>query len=130
MILIEKHSASCARAPRIASFLTILALAVACPSDLRAQSSNAQLSGSITDTSGAVISGARIVAVNVATNVPYIAVSNGAGIYVLTEMLPGTYSVTVTATGFGIEKRSGLLLSTGDRLTQNFGLKPGSVETR
>jgi hypothetical protein len=108
---------------------TVLTLAAAwCPL-VQAQSSNAQLSGLVTDTTGAVISGAQIQAINVATNVPYSAISNGAGIYVLTELLPGTYSITVSVAGFGIEKRSGLLLSTGDHVTQNFGLKPGSVET-
>ena len=107
----------------------VLMLAVTFSPKMRAQSANAQLSGLITDTTGAIIAGAEIKAVNGATNVPYSAVSNGAGIYVLPEMLPGTYSITVSAAGFGTEKRSGLLLSTGDHLSQNFALKPGSVET-
>jgi len=42
-----------------------------------------------TDPTGAVIGGASIKAVNVATNVPYTAQSDGAGIYVLQELLPG-----------------------------------------
>jgi len=95
----------------------------------RAQSANAQLSGLITDTTGAVVSAAEIKAVNLATNVPYSGVSNDSGIYVLPELLPGIYSLTVTAQGFGTERRSGLRLSTGDHLSQNFALKPGSVET-
>jgi Carboxypeptidase regulatory-like domain len=94
---------------------------------LRAQTSNAQLSGLITDPTGAVIGGAAIKAVNVATNVPYTAVSDGAGIYVLQELLPGPYTVTVTAPGFGDVKRAGLVLGTGDHLAQNFVLKPGTV---
>jgi len=108
---------------------TVLMLALTLCVEMPAQSANAQLSGLVTDTTGAVVSGAEIKAVNGATNVPYSAVSNGAGIYVLPEMLPGIYSVTVSAQGFGTEKRSGLLLSTGDHLSQNFALKPGSVET-
>ena len=66
---------------------------------MRAQTSNAQLSGLITDTTGAVVTGAQIRAVNVATNVPYTAVSNGSGIYVLPELLPGPYRITVPRTG-------------------------------
>ncbi len=95
---------------------------------LPAQTSNAQLSGLIADPTGAVIAGAEIKAVNTDTNVPYTAVSNGAGIYVLPELLPGPYAVTVTMQGFGEVKRTGLVLGTGDHLAQNFNLKPGSVE--
>ena len=95
---------------------------------LRAQTSNAQVSGVIADTSGAVVGGARITAVNKATNVPYRAVSNGQGVYVLPELLPGPYTLTVRAQGFGTVTRSGLTLNTGDHLTQNFELKPGTVE--
>ncbi|MGA2169018.1 MAG: TonB-dependent receptor [Terracidiphilus sp.] len=105
----------------------LVAFVALCPA-MRAQTANAQLSGLITDPSGAVIGGAEIKAVNVATNVPYTAVSNGAGIYVLEELLPGPYTITVTAPGFGDVKRAGLVLGTGDHLAQNFALKPGSVE--
>ena len=95
---------------------------------LGAQSTNAQLSGSISDTSGAMVPGAQINARNTQTNVTYTAVSNSAGIYVLSEMLPGPYTVSVSSSGFGTVKHSGLVLSTGDRLSQNFTLKPGAVE--
>ena len=73
-----------------------LALVMSNP-PVQAQTSNAQLSGLVTDTSGAVVAGAEIQAVNSATNVPYTAVTNGAGIYVLQELLPGPYTVTVSA---------------------------------
>jgi len=94
----------------------------------RAQTSNAQLSGLVTDTSGAVVAGAEIKAVNTATNVPYSGISNGSGIYRLQELLPGPFTVMVSAPGFGTVRHSGLVLSTGDHLTLNFSLKPGAVE--
>lgn len=95
---------------------------------LRAQTSNAQVSGVITDLSGAVIGNAEITATNTATNVPYRAISNGHGVYVLPELLPGPYTLSVRAQGFGAITQSGLTLNTGDHLTQNFQLKPGAVE--
>src|SRR5487761_2205032 len=110
----------------ISAVIVSMVLVTASPR-IEAQTSNAQLSGSITDTSGAVVSGAEIKAVNTATNVPYTGVSNGAGIYVLSELLPGPYTISVRAQGFGDVTRSGLTLSTGDHLTQNFQLKPGAV---
>ncbi|MDT7816695.1 MAG: hypothetical protein QOJ42_6611, partial [Acidobacteriaceae bacterium] len=113
------------------SLLLLAVLAACIPFAPRghAQSANAQLTGLITDLSNAAVPGAQIQAVNAATNVPYAAVSNSAGNYVLPEMLPGAYNITVSASGFGAEKREGLILRTGDHLTQNFALKPGAVET-
>jgi hypothetical protein len=109
--------------------LSVLAASIAIAPRSYAQSANAQLGGLISDLSNAAVPGAQIEAVNTATNVPYAAVSNGAGNYVLPEMLPGAYNITVSASGFGVEKREGLILRTGDHLTQNFALKPGAVET-
>jgi hypothetical protein len=94
-----------------------------------AQSVNAQLSGLVTDSTGAALAGAEIKAINRDTNVPYTSVTNGSGIYVLPELLPGPYSLIVSAPGFGALTRNGLVLSTGDHLSQNFALKPGSVDT-
>ena len=121
----KKAASSLGTAIAVAGLLAVLSLG--CMPAL-AQSSNAQISGLITDPSGAVVPGAEITAVNSATNVPYTAVSNGSGIYLLQELLPGPYTVTVTAQGFGAIKQSGLVLLTGTRLSQNFELKPGAVE--
>ncbi len=111
----------------VTGVIAVMALVMAGPR-MQAQSTNSQLSGLVTDTSGAVVAGAQISALNTATNVTYTSVSNGSGIYVLTEMLPGPYTVSVSAPGFGVVKHSGLTLSTGDHLSQNFSLKPGAVE--
>ena len=108
---------------------TIAVLVLLIPgSQMLAQSSNSELSGVITDTSGAVVAGVEVKALNTATNVTYAAVTNGSGLYLLTELLPGPYTVTASAPGFGVVKHSGLTLSTGDHLSQNFALKPGAVE--
>jgi Carboxypeptidase regulatory-like domain len=117
-----------ARTTRGAITGIILLLALVMPSRLLAQSSNAELSGVITDTSGAVVAGAQINAQNTATTVTYSAVSNGSGLYLLTELLPGPYMLSVSAPGFGTVKQSGLVLNTGAHLSQNFMLKPGAVE--
>ena len=104
-----------------------LVLGMAVPA-LRAQTGNAQISGLVADPTGAVIAGAEIKAVNDATNVPYTTISNGAGVYVLPELLPGPYTVTASAPGFGAVKHAGLVLNAGVHISQNFELKPGSVE--
>src|SRR6185312_5209390 len=81
--------------------IVVIAVLTLAGTQLRAQTSNAQVSGVVADTSGAVVGGAQITAVNRATNVPYRAVSNGQGVYVLPELLPGPYTLTVRAQGFG-----------------------------
>src|SRR3954447_23821040 len=98
------------------AFLGAVGMAALCLAGLplHGQSSNAELSGVITDTSGAVVAGAEIKALNTATNVTYSAVSNGTGLYLLTELLPGPYTETASAPGFGLVRHSGLTLSTGD----------------
>ena len=124
---VETNRTACALVSIIGRDRIVIALVMPGPS-MRAQSSNAELSGVVTDTSGAVVAGAEIKALNTATNVTYSAVSNGSGIYLLSELLPGPYTLSVSAPGFGMVKHSGLVLSTGDHLSQNFTLKPGAVE--
>ena len=93
-----------------------------------AQSTNAHLSGVVTDGSGAAIAGAEVSATNVATGVPYTSTTNNSGVYVLNEIVPGAYRLTVTKAGFGDVIREGLQISSGDSLSQNIALKPGTVQ--
>ena len=58
------------------------------------------ISGTVTDPSGAVVPGAKVVATNNATGVNTETVTSSAGTYVLTDLIPGTYKVRVEAPGF------------------------------
>ncbi len=58
------------------------------------------LSGTVTDTSGAVIPGANVVVKNTGTAAENEAVTNEAGYFTVPALNPGTYSVTVTLMGF------------------------------
>jgi hypothetical protein len=58
------------------------------------------ISGTVFDPSGAVVSGATVVATNVATGVETRRSSSGAGLYVVSPLIAGTYTVTVSAKGF------------------------------
>jgi hypothetical protein len=71
---------------------------------LRAQSTNASLTGRITDPSNARIVGARVAAVRVGTNSRFETTSNGSGEYYLPNLPPSTYHIEVAKTGF--KKRS------------------------
>jgi hypothetical protein len=61
---------------------------------------NAQLSGTVTDTSGAVISGATVTLTNNGTQITHTTTTNGAGFYSFNELPPGTFTVVISAKGF------------------------------
>ena len=64
------------------------------------QSNEGRIIGTIRDSSGAVVVGAKITITNVDTNVVHSLVSNPSGDYVTPDLEPGLYTVSVEATGF------------------------------
>jgi hypothetical protein len=65
-----------------------------------AQVSTSNISGAVTDKSGAVIVGAKVVAKNEATGVTYETVTSSSGDYAISSVPPGAYTITVTLSGF------------------------------
>src|SRR5262249_51270062 len=65
-----------------------------------AQSATGGLRGVITDSSGATLQGANVVARNTATGTEIRTTTNNEGIYSIPRILPGKYSVGVEAQGF------------------------------
>ena len=61
---------------------------------------NAQLNGTVTDPSGASVANAMITVTNTATNAKYAATTNQNGFYAVTNLPPGAYELTATASGF------------------------------
>jgi Carboxypeptidase regulatory-like domain/TonB dependent receptor len=85
------------------SFHPLLSIAIfllCCCTGLTAQTITANINGTVTDASGAVISNAKITAVNVDTNVQTTTTSNNQGIYDIRFLQIGNYTVTVDADGF------------------------------
>src|SRR5579872_133881 len=108
--------------PILAAILTLLLLR---PSWLSAQMNTADIVGVVSDPSGAAVPGASVVATNAATQMRATASSNEAGEYVLPELPPGEYSLTVTAAGFRQAVQMGIVLHAGDHLRQDFALRLG-----
>jgi len=69
------------------------------------------LNGTVTDTSGAVISGATVVLTNPATQAAKTTTTNATGFYTFTELAPGNYTVKVTANGFKEEDYSDVAIT-------------------
>jgi hypothetical protein len=59
-----------------------------------------EITGTVTDSSGAVVGGATVTVTLVDQNTSTVRTTTGAGDYSITPLTPGTYSVTVTANGF------------------------------
>ncbi|MFB3828735.1 MAG: TonB-dependent receptor domain-containing protein [Bryobacteraceae bacterium] len=91
------------------------------------QESRGSILGRVADSSGAVVSGARVQAVETASNVKASSATNMTGSYEIPYLLPGTYSVSVEMAGFKTSVRSGIELRINDRLTLDFTLEVGDV---
>jgi hypothetical protein len=94
---------------------------------LLAQVNTAAVSGAVKDTSGDLIPGAKIVAMQKATNMIFNASSNEKGEYTLPFLPPGTYLLTVTFNGFAKYESRDLALSVGDHPTIDVTLVPGAT---
>jgi len=114
---------------RISSALTLLS-ALAVPMLLRAQGSDAVLVGIITDASGAAVAGATVSAVNVATGVSRDVITNQTGAYRIGPLVPGTYEVRTSMTGFKTKVQSNVVLQTGAVLKVDLVLEVGDVSER
>ena len=77
----------------------------------------AQLSGTVTDPSGAVIPGAKVALVNEATQDTRVVTTNSAGLYSFPALLPSTYTLQVSAKGFDPKNLTGIELHAGDQRT-------------
>jgi hypothetical protein len=86
------------------------------PSAARAQTT-ATISGTVEDPFGAVIPGAQVTLTNQETNESRRVQSNGAGLYAFPSLVPGTYSLKVSAKGFQAKQVTGIVLNAGDART-------------
>ena len=68
------------------------------------------ISGTVADATGAVVPGASVTATNVGTNVATTRSSSDAGYYEITPLIPGKYTVTVTAKGFEVFKQENMVI--------------------
>jgi hypothetical protein len=111
--------------PILRAILPLIALLVI-PSAVHAQ---ATLAGTVRDASGAVLPGATIEASSpVLIEKARTAVSDGTGQYRITELPPGTYTVTFTLSGFSTVKRDGVTVSGSGVIPINADLRVGALE--
>src|SRR5262245_7120684 len=87
----------------------------------------ATLTGTVTDSTGAVVAGAQVTAVNLATNFETTTETNSEGIYRITFLRPGDYRVRITASGFKSFVRENIELRVGATLPINAVMEVGAL---
>ena len=100
--------------------------AVAPPSYSQATTAFAQLNGTVRDASGGFVAKASIALREVDTNREYAAVSNETGFYVVPNLPPGRYELSIEYKGFAKYTQTGIVLSVGQAATIDVTLKIAS----
>src|ERR1700677_1835569 len=116
--------------PHIARFIifaaSLLCFSLVCDLQLRAQT-DAQLSGLVTDSSGAVLPHASVLIVNRDTGVSRSAQTDKQGQYTAPALQPGRYRITVEANGFRTLVTENVTLNVAQEANLSFQLKVGAA---
>ena len=91
----------------------LLALVLFMPFAALAQTFRGGINGTVTDQSGAVVSGATVEAVDIATAISHKTISSSGGEFSFQDLPLGTYTVNVTGSGFKAEKIDGVMVKAG-----------------
>jgi Carboxypeptidase regulatory-like domain/TonB dependent receptor len=104
-----------------------LILTLAAPQEVRGQVLQGSITGNVTDTSGAAVPGAKVVATEQQTNFTRDTTTNTAGVYNLPTMPPGTYTITIGAASFQTTSVTGVIVSPQEVTRRDVTLVVGQV---
>ena len=97
---------------------------------LSAQTFRGTILGTVTDAQGAVVAGAKVTVKNVGTGSERTTETSADGSYALPELQIGTYTVTVTQTGFQTFAATGVVVDVASERRVDVAMKPGQVSSR
>src|ERR1700732_556469 len=109
-------------APCLAACLLLLSISLT--PQVRAQGLSG-ISGTVTDPSGAVVPEAKGTATNTATGVASHATTTSVGSYIITDLIPGTYTVRVEQPGFAAAVKNGVTVDVSRTSTVAVALTSG-----
>ncbi len=122
------HCRSWRRIP--APILLLVLLAGFAPRIAAQASYTAQIRGTVTDQSGALVPNATVTITNDATGIATTTRSDDHGLYILTGLRPASYTVKIEMQGFALVERKQVVLQVGQETTIDFTLRPlGAQET-
>ena len=99
---------------RLVFLLMVLLVVLATGTSSFSQVLYGSLTGTVTDSTGAVVGGANVTAVETQTGVSQTAETDSAGIYRFSNLLPGSYKVTITAKGFSTQETPSVPVSANE----------------
>ena len=118
--------ARCVRVPRLVAGLLICVFLLPSAPVLHAQTLSG-ISGTVTDSSGAVVPAAQVTITNTETGVSRVARTSSEGGYRLTDLNPATYTVKVEKSGFKTSLQSDVTVQAAASSTSNVVLMVGDA---
>ncbi len=109
------------------NFFSMCILLLCASSLALAQAGRGSISGLVSDSSGAIVKGAEVTALNQATGVKLHTISSDAGLYGFVSLPPGTYVVTASQKGFETVSQEKVSVTVDQTTTVNIALRVGSV---
>src|ERR1700674_1277582 len=90
-----------------------------------AQVSGGTISGTVTGATQLAMPNARVTLKNVATGVARVVTTGAGGSYTSPNLEPGAYEITVEASGFSTQVRTGIAVAVGAKLVVNVAMQTG-----
>ena len=85
--------------------------------------------GTITDSSKAVVPGAKVTITDIGTTIEQSVMSDARGSYAFTALNPSNYKLLIEASGFGSIEKTGISLTVNQQTTLNIELTPSRQQT-
>ena len=108
-------------------FIAVALFALISASTALSQSDRGAIAGTVLDSSGAIVAGAKITATGADTGTVYTATSTDTGAYRISNMQVGVYNVTVASPGFKTDTKTGVVVQINTIASLDFSLQAGSV---
>jgi len=108
-------------------FLFLALVSVFAPAFLLSQDT-AQLTGTVTDPSGAAVANAQVVIANEGQGTTHTATSNSSGGYLFSALPVGKYDMMVTASGFKKYEATGIVLNVGQKARNDVTMAVGATQ--
>ena len=94
---------------------------------MQAQTTNGLITGVVTDSTAAVLPEVQITVVNQGTGLTRNTATNSSGSYILPQLPPGTYKLTVSKEGFSTVSRDNVIMQVNQSITLDFQMGVGST---